>query len=105
MARSSECTEQHAQKVIDTAGIVRDAMFRQQWDQSLQLCPAPFLVADLQQHIEDHDIQHWKGNASKSDETKMSAMSVDENQVVDHEQYTCSNPSEKTPFLPAKERD
>jgi hypothetical protein len=30
MARSSECTEQHAQKVIDTAGIVRDAILRQQ---------------------------------------------------------------------------
>ena len=30
MARSSECREQYAQKVIDTAGIVRDACFRQQ---------------------------------------------------------------------------
>jgi hypothetical protein len=29
MARSSECTEQYAQKVLDTAGIVRDAMFQQ----------------------------------------------------------------------------
>jgi len=29
MARSSECTERHAQKVIDSAGIVRDAMLRQ----------------------------------------------------------------------------
>jgi hypothetical protein len=29
MARSSECTEQYAQKVLDTADIVRDAMFRQ----------------------------------------------------------------------------
>jgi hypothetical protein len=29
MARSSECTEQYAQKVIDSAGIVRDACFRQ----------------------------------------------------------------------------
>jgi hypothetical protein len=29
MARSSECTEQHAQKVIDTADIVREAMLRQ----------------------------------------------------------------------------
>jgi hypothetical protein len=29
MARSWECTEQYAQKVLDTAGIVRDAMFRQ----------------------------------------------------------------------------
>jgi len=29
MARSSECTEQYAQKVFDSAGIVRDAMFRQ----------------------------------------------------------------------------
>jgi hypothetical protein len=28
MARSSECTEQHAQKVIDTADIVREAIFR-----------------------------------------------------------------------------
>jgi hypothetical protein len=27
--RSSECTEQYAQKVLDTAGIVRDAIFRQ----------------------------------------------------------------------------
>jgi len=26
MARSSECTEQYAQKVLDTAGIVREAM-------------------------------------------------------------------------------
>jgi hypothetical protein len=30
MARSSECMEQYAQKVIDSAGIVRDAIFRQQ---------------------------------------------------------------------------
>jgi hypothetical protein len=29
MARSSECTEQYAQKVFDSAGIVRDAIFRQ----------------------------------------------------------------------------
>jgi hypothetical protein len=29
MARSSECTEQYAQKVIDSADIVRDAIFRQ----------------------------------------------------------------------------
>jgi hypothetical protein len=29
MARSWECTEQYAQKVLDTAGIVRDAMLRQ----------------------------------------------------------------------------
>jgi len=29
MARSSACTEQHAQKVIDTADIVRDAIFHQ----------------------------------------------------------------------------
>ena len=28
MARSSECTEQYAQKVLDTAGIVRDAILR-----------------------------------------------------------------------------
>jgi len=27
MARSSECTERHAQKVIDSAGIVRDAIY------------------------------------------------------------------------------
>ncbi len=27
MARSSECTEQYAQKVLDTADIVRDAIF------------------------------------------------------------------------------
>jgi hypothetical protein len=27
MARSSECTEQYAQKVFDSAGIVRDAIF------------------------------------------------------------------------------
>ena len=26
MARSSECTEQYAQKVLDTADIVRDAI-------------------------------------------------------------------------------
>jgi hypothetical protein len=26
MARSSECTEQYAQKVFDSAGIVRDAI-------------------------------------------------------------------------------
>jgi hypothetical protein len=31
MARSSECTEQYAQKVLDTAGIVRDAWFHQLW--------------------------------------------------------------------------
>ncbi len=30
MARSSECTEQYAQKVFDSADIVRDAMLRQQ---------------------------------------------------------------------------
>jgi hypothetical protein len=29
MARSSECTEQYAQKVFDTADIVRDAIYRQ----------------------------------------------------------------------------
>jgi len=29
MARSSECTEQYAQKVFDSADIVRDAMLRQ----------------------------------------------------------------------------
>ena len=29
MARSSECTEQYAQKVIDTADIVREAIFHQ----------------------------------------------------------------------------
>jgi hypothetical protein len=29
MARSSECTEQYAQKVFDSAGIVREAIFRQ----------------------------------------------------------------------------
>jgi hypothetical protein len=29
MARSSECTEQYAQKVLDTADFVRDACFRQ----------------------------------------------------------------------------
>jgi hypothetical protein len=29
MARSSECTEQYAQKVFDSAGIVRDAIFQQ----------------------------------------------------------------------------
>jgi hypothetical protein len=30
MARSSECTEQYAQKVFDSAGIVRDAILCQQ---------------------------------------------------------------------------
>jgi hypothetical protein len=30
MARSSECTEQYAQKVLDNADIVRDAILRQQ---------------------------------------------------------------------------
>jgi hypothetical protein len=29
MARSSECTEQYAQKVFDSAGIVRDAILQQ----------------------------------------------------------------------------
>jgi len=29
VARSSECTEQYAQKVFDNADIVRDAIFRQ----------------------------------------------------------------------------
>jgi hypothetical protein len=29
VARSSECTEQYAQKVFDNADIVRDAMFQQ----------------------------------------------------------------------------
>ena len=78
------------------------AMFRHQSDRSLQLCPAPFLVAGLEQHIEDHDIQQWKRSAR---ETKMSAMSVHENQIADHEQDTRSNPSEKPPFLPANKRD
>ena len=31
MARSSECTEQYAQKVFDSAGIVREAIFRQRF--------------------------------------------------------------------------
>jgi hypothetical protein len=30
MARSSECTDQYAQKVFDNADIVRDAIFQQQ---------------------------------------------------------------------------
>jgi len=30
VARSSECTEQYAQKVFDNADIVRDAIYRQQ---------------------------------------------------------------------------
>jgi hypothetical protein len=30
MARSSECTGLYAQKVLDTADIVREAMFQQQ---------------------------------------------------------------------------
>jgi len=29
MARSSECTEQYAQKVFDSAGIVREAILQQ----------------------------------------------------------------------------
>jgi len=29
MARSSECTEQYAQKTLDTADIVREAIFRE----------------------------------------------------------------------------
>jgi hypothetical protein len=29
MARSSECTEQYAQKVFDSADIVRDGIYRQ----------------------------------------------------------------------------
>ena len=29
MALSSECTEKYAQKVLDTADIVREAIFRQ----------------------------------------------------------------------------
>jgi hypothetical protein len=29
MARSSECTDQYARKVLDTADIVRDAIFHQ----------------------------------------------------------------------------
>jgi hypothetical protein len=29
MARSSDCTEEYAQKVIDSAGIVREAILRQ----------------------------------------------------------------------------
>src|ERR1700736_3251458 len=31
MARSSECTEQYAQKTLDTADIVREACSRQLW--------------------------------------------------------------------------
>ena len=30
MARSSECTEQYAQKVFDSADIVREGIYRQQ---------------------------------------------------------------------------
>jgi hypothetical protein len=30
MKRSSECTEQYAQKVFDSAGIVREAILQQQ---------------------------------------------------------------------------
>jgi hypothetical protein len=29
MARSSECTDRYAQKVLDTADIVREAIYRQ----------------------------------------------------------------------------
>jgi len=32
MAHSSECTDQYAQKALDGADIVRDAMFRQLWN-------------------------------------------------------------------------
>jgi len=37
VARSSECTEQYAQKVFDNADIVRDAIFRQQSTPALLL--------------------------------------------------------------------
>ena len=35
MARSSECTEQYAQKVFDSAGIVREAIFQHLWPVSV----------------------------------------------------------------------
>jgi hypothetical protein len=38
MARSSECTEQYAQKVLDTADIVRDAIYRHLTDGFLAGC-------------------------------------------------------------------
>jgi hypothetical protein len=46
MARSSECLEQYAQKVFDSAGIVREAIFRQ--------LPTP---VQLRQQSRDEDNQ------------------------------------------------
>jgi hypothetical protein len=43
--RSSECTEQYAQKVLDTAGIVRDACLRQ--PSTTSLISLQRLVPDL----------------------------------------------------------
>jgi hypothetical protein len=34
MARSSECTDQYARKVLDTADIVREAIYRQPFRRS-----------------------------------------------------------------------
>jgi len=41
MARSSECTEQYAQKVFDSADIVRDGIYRQlkNWSKALRNSP------------------------------------------------------------------
>jgi hypothetical protein len=51
MARSSECTEQYAQEVFDSADIVKDAMFRQQPQDSANMRhlarPSPSLVANV----------------------------------------------------------
>ena len=34
MARSSECTDEYARKVLDTADIVRETWLQQLWEQS-----------------------------------------------------------------------
>jgi len=48
MARSSECKEQYAQKVLDTADIVRDACLHQSVDiQRLERSGAYLLILDL----------------------------------------------------------
>jgi hypothetical protein len=55
MARSSECTEQYAQKVFDRADIVRDAMFYQlaftahdgRFSETSQVLIEPYLAVHL----------------------------------------------------------
>jgi len=58
MARSSECKEQYAQKTLDTADIVRDAMFQQSSSEALcslvrrPICELSCMGLELSQPLE-----------------------------------------------------